>query len=280
LHHLIQVLQRYYPLDKMAVRLHSGPSPPPRHNGLTTPPTRDGQRRVRRYNPSETRSSAGVFVDDNEEIKDVVYVSSEPDDVTEHNSTTRQELTPVSKDDGRAVQGTIIDLTDDGNNDSVKTSGLASAVESTDDDTVDDVTDTCEEPVEPEQSETSFHGNKNTEDTADHSTSNGRIVNTSRFHHDSTDPATILGTAQYNFSLEHGSANHSGNHDRIIDYMDWGSQRTSNACFQCSGQFDPEEENEVSHLLSFYENRNSETEPDYAEEFEDMHNLSSVIKRL
>jgi hypothetical protein len=217
-------------------------------------------------------------VDDNEEIKDTVYVSSEPEDVTKHNSTTHDGLTPVSKYDGEKVQGTTIDLTDDGSDDTVTASSLTSVVGPTDDDTVDDVTDTSVEPLEPEQDEVSFQGNESTEDTTDHSTSNDPILNTSRFHHDSTDPATIPGTAQYNFSLEHGSANYSGDHDRIIDYTSWGSQRTSNTCFPCSGEFDPEEENKVDHLLSFYENRNNGTEQDYAEEFEDIHNLYSKQK--
>jgi hypothetical protein len=221
-----------------------------------------------------------VLVDDDEEIHDVVYVSSGSDDAPENNSTTRERLTPVSKDDGKEVQGKGIGLTDGGNNVSIPCRGSASVsgVDSTDDDTVDDVSCTFVGPFEPEPSEASFQCNKSTEDIAHRIAFNGPTINTSRFHHDSTDPTTIPGTPQYNFSLEHGSANHSGDHDRIIDYVDWDSQSNSNTCFPCSGQFDPEECHEAARLLSFYENRNSRTEPEYTEEFEDMHNLFSKQK--
>lgn len=247
------------------------------HNGLATPPIRDVRRRDRRHNPIGISSSARVSEDDKEEIQDVVYVSSGSDDVPENNSTTREELTPVSKDDGKDVQGKSIGLADGENNGSIPCRGSASAsvIDSTDDDTVDDVSCTFVGLLEPEPSEASFQFN---EDTAHQGTSNGPIVNTSRFHHDSTDPTTIPGTPQFNFSLEHGSANHSGNHDRIIDYVDWDSQSKPVTCFQCSGQFDLDESHEAARLLSFFEDRNRRTEPDYAEEFEDMHNLFSKQK--
>ncbi|KAM0252467.1 hypothetical protein ACHAP5_001115 [Fusarium lateritium] len=243
----------------MARRRHSGPKNPPGHSGLKTPPARDEQRRDRRCSPFQTKSSVGVLVDDNEEIHDVIYVSSEPEDFKEHKSPACGGLTPVSKEDGKKVQGATIELADDDNNDSVSPNASATVVESTDDDTVDNFPYTSVELFEPEPSEASFQGNENTEDGVGHGASNGPIVNTSRFFDDSTDPSTIPGTAQYNFSLDHGSANHSGHHDRTIDYTDWEWQRTSDRCFQCEGEFDPEEENNVNYLLSFYENRYNET---------------------